>query len=281
MARTTLYVTAWLLLGCVISSECVYVRVKLRTATSTLLQQRNLDTTPAGHDALALRGGFSSSTDVSRLLNAVDLFGTGVFAFSGTLTAARKGMDLLGMAMLSTVTAVGGGTIRDVLLGSTPVFWMRQPIYLEICVVTTLVTYFIWPYLEKRHGWKDSAKIVCVADALGIGAFAVIGTQKGVALNLNPLISSVAGLMTATFGGITRDVICQEPPRSMYPKRTMYAIHPLLGSLLYATLVGKYGAHQDRATVLAFILICSTRILSFNRPMRLPHWSQKQTQPNE
>ena len=90
--------------------------------------------------------------------NAADLFGTAVFAFLGALTAGKEGMDLLGMIIVACVTSVGGGTIRDWFLDSGTVFWMHQPIYFEICVVTAVFTYLLWPTLETRLGWKDSGK---------------------------------------------------------------------------------------------------------------------------
>lgn len=212
----------------------------------------------------------------STLSNALDLLCTAVYAFSAALMAGKKGMDLLGMMVVSTVTSTAGGTIRDAILGFTPVFWIQRPIYLLICLVVTIATYVLWPKLENRYGWKDSAKIVCIADALGLGAFAVLGTQKAAEVNgLDPCIWIVSGLMSATFGGIARDVLCQEPPRALYPQRTMYAIHPLLGSAVYAGLLSKLHVQKDKAAIMSFVLISSTRILSFNSPLRLPHWKSE------
>jgi len=214
---------------------------------------------------------------VSTLLNALDLLCTAVFAFSAALMAGKKGMDLLGMMVVSTVTSTAGGTIRDAILGFTPVFWIQRPIYLLICLVVTIATYVLWPKLENRYGWKDSAKIVCIADSLGLGAFAVLGTQKAAEVNgLDPCIWIVSGLMSATFGGIARDVLCQEPaPRALYPQRTMYAIHPLLGSAVYAGLISKLHVQKDKAAIISFVLISTTRVLSFNSPLRLPHWKSE------
>ena len=227
---------------------------------------------PAANVVLELRGGGIDTHPVGAFLNAVDLFGTGVFAFSGALTAGKKGMDLIGMIIVATVTAVGGGTVRDTLLGSGPVFWMRLPLYFEICAVVTVATYFIWPILEKHLGLKDSTKAICTADAFGLGAFAVLGTQKGAEMGLDPVLSVVAGLISSTFGGITRDVVCQQRPRVMYPHRSLYAIHPLLGSALYSALTSHFGVPQEQAAVISFLLTFTTRVLSFNSALRLPHW---------
>jgi uncharacterized membrane protein YeiH len=211
---------------------------------------------------------------IFRLLNAIDMFGTGVFAFSGALTAAKKGMDLFGVITLSVVSAVGGGTVRDLLLDSGTVFWMKKPIYFEICVSTAILTFFIWPVLEKHLSWNASAKAICIADASGLGAFAVLGTQAAVDHpdNLNPALWVVSGIISSTFGGITRDVLCFQQPRVMYPHRTMYAAPPLLGSALYATLMAYFHVSKDLAATVAFFFTFLFRLRCFDNPVRLPHW---------
>mmetsp|Transcript_18415 Transcript_18415/g.25342 ORF Transcript_18415/g.25342 Transcript_18415/m.25342 type:complete len:312 (-) Transcript_18415:192-1127(-) len=223
-----------------------------------------------------LRGGAVAAMEkdpVAAFVNAVDLFGTGVFAFSGAVTAGKKGMDLLGMTYIAVIAAVGGGTVRDILLDSGTVFWLRLPIYFNICALTTLFTYLLWPTLESRLGWKDSAAPVCTADAFGLAAFAVIGTQKAVDLGLDPIVWPVVGLVTCTFGGITRDVICLQNPRVMYPYRTLYATAPLLGSVVYTLLLQKrFGLDTQLAATVSFMVTFTFRLLSFNRSWRLPHW---------
>jgi uncharacterized membrane protein YeiH len=201
----------------------------------------------------------------------MDLFGTAVFAFSGAVTAGKKGMDLLGMVIIATITAVGGGTIRDILCGDGAVFWMHNVIYFKVCVVVAVTTFIIWPTLEKRLGWKDSALTIQAADALGLAAFAVIGSRKAATLQLAKSMWIVCGVMTATFGGITRDVLCLQCPRVMYPHKTMYATPPLLGSTAYTLLQDKIP--KQAAACIAFVITFVTRVLSFNSPRRLPHWN--------
>jgi len=265
-------------------------------------QQMSGDSSNTNERALLdLRGGGSSITSsgssIQGLLHALDLFGTGVFAFSGALTAGKKGMDLWGMITIATITSVGGGTVRDLLLHSGTVFWMRQPIYLYICIVVTLATYALWPTLEQRLGRESSsARAICIADALGLGAFAVLGTQTAAdhvlattsssttstTTKLDPILWVVSGVMSATFGGVIRDVLCLQQPRTMYPHRTMYAAPPLLGSLLYTILLSTLASSttrfqnimlsKDQAALVAFIVTFAARILSFDNPRRLPHW---------
>ena len=223
--------------------------------------------------ALDIRGGASSTNSVDAFLHAVDLFGTGVFAYTGALTAGKKGMDLMGMLIVATITAVGGGTVRDTLMGSGTVFWMREAIYLQICGATVLATFLLWPTLETKFGFQGSAVPICYADALGLAAFSVLGTQKAVSLGLHPLMWIVSGLLTACFGGMIRDVLCLQRPRILYPDRTPYAPAPLLGSAVYAILTS-HCQKMDTQTVacVSFLVTFFTRVLSFKSPMRLPHW---------
>lgn len=221
-----------------------------------------------------VRGGETrlAKDPVESFLNAIDIFGTGVFAFSGALKAGKKGMDIMGMMIIATITAVGGGTLRDILMDSGAVFWMRSPIYLEISCLVALATFLVWPTLEKHFGIQDSAVPICTSDALGLAAFCVLGTRQAMKMNLAPTLWVVSGLMTATFGGIVRDVICRERPRIMYPERTLYATGPLLGSLVYYVLFrcSRMSTHQVEA--ISFLVAFFTRILSFNSALRLPHW---------
>jgi uncharacterized membrane protein YeiH len=207
------------------------------------------------------------------LLRILTIIGTGFFSFSGALTAARKGMDLVGVMILATITAVGGGTIRDVLLMSgTPVFWIEHPVYIQTCVLVSILTFFLWPTLEKRFRWKDSSCFMCTVDAIGVSAFAILGAQKAEAMELDPSIWIVSGLITATFGGVVRDVLCLNRPRLMYPHRTLYAPGPILGSVVYTILVRKSGSPTQHIAWISFLVAFLTRILSFNNRIRLPHW---------
>jgi uncharacterized membrane protein YeiH len=245
---------------------------------------------PSQHERLfAIRGGtdaITSSDHTQDLLQAVDLFGTAVFAFSGALTAGKKGMDVMGMCIIATITSVGGGTVRDVLLDSGTVFWMQQTLYLQICCTTALLTYLCWPTLEAKLGWKDSAKPICTADALGLAAFSVLGTQKAIGMNLHPLIWIVSGVMTSCFGGLVRDLLCREPrPRILYPDRSVYGTPPLLGAIAY-TLMTLHGRRSHNVVVVvvdetpsavivlvSFLVTFTTRVWCFNTKTRLPHWN--------
>lgn len=130
------------------------------------------DTTSSLEILQRLRGGdasvATSSCKVSLLINSLDVFGTAVFAFSGALKAGRKGMDLIGMMIIACITAVGGGTLRDVLMmgggEEHVVFWMQTPMYLEISLITAFLTFYFWPKLEAKFGLEaDSAIPICTS----------------------------------------------------------------------------------------------------------------------
>ena len=186
-----------------------------------------------------------------------------------------KSKDLLGMTIIACITATGGGTTVDLLTGAKRVFWMDKAMYLQIAVTTAIATFFFWPTLEKEFGFSDSAIPICTADAIGLGAFAVLGTQKAVSRNLPPFNWIVCGLMTSTFGGVVRDVLCLQRPRVMYPERTMYAAGPLAGSIVYTLLEEFSKLDKQVITIIAFLTTVFVRINSFGKPTRMPHWKNK------
>lgn len=232
----------------------------------------------------AIRGGATTTTTTTTttmtdsFLYAMDLLGTAVFAFSGALTAGNKGMDLLGMTIIAAVTSCGGGTLRDMALNGGVVFWMKEPLYLVICMGVTLATFFVWPTLEQTLGWKGSEVPVCTADAVGLAAFAVLGAQKAQRHELHPIMWVVSGLMSACFGGVIRDVLCLQRPRILYPERTMYGTAPVIGSTVYAVLAQKaeWEMHTHRIASVAFAVTFLVRVLAFNNPRRVPHWKQNE-----
>jgi uncharacterized membrane protein YeiH len=253
------------------------LKAERRHILTDLVNLRGGDVTAAPAAQETLRWG---KDYVHSFLQAIDVFGTGVFAFSGALKAGKKGMDILGMTIIACITAMGGGTVRDVLMGNTingGVFWMKTPLYIEICVGVAVSTFLIWPRLEKDFGFHDSAITICTADALGLAAFVVLGTQQAVKKGLAPTLWVASGVVTAVFGGIIRDVICGEPPRVMYPYRSMYGAGPALGSILYTVLSQKTRLETDFIAAISFLLTFIVRISSFNRKTRLPHWNDNAT----
>lgn len=149
------------------------------------------------------------------LLRLSDYIGTAAFAVSGSITAATAGMDLLGATLIGTVTAIGGGTVRDAVILHKQPFWVGEVEYFLLAAACAGLAFALWPWMEedgvvKRRGGGEGA-LLWWGDALGVGAFAVIGAMNGVRLGVHPLLSVTCGMVTATFGGLTRDVICNLP----------------------------------------------------------------------
>ena len=175
----------------------------------------------------------------------LDYFGVVVFAVSGALAAARARMDVVGFALLGVVTGVGGGSLRDVLLGRLPVFWVEEPRYIVLCVLASVATFVSVPIIASR------LSLLLWADALGLAVFAVLGAQTALAVDVPPIIAALMGVMSATFGGIIRDVICRETPLVLL--KEIYVTAALAGSLLYVCLV-----ELAVAPTLAMLAACAT-----------------------
>ncbi|WP_156830836.1 trimeric intracellular cation channel family protein [Kaistia granuli] len=166
------------------------------------------------------------------LLYSLDLLGVFVFALTGALAASRRQMDIVGFAFLAAVTGVGGGTTRDVILGVTPVFWIGQPAYVVLCVVTAAGTYFLAPFVEYRY------RLLLWADAIGIAGYCVMGAARALHAGASPFAAVVMGVVTATVGGIIRDIITGEP--SVLLRKEIYVTATVVGAGLFvlATLAG-------------------------------------------
>jgi uncharacterized membrane protein YeiH len=159
---------------------------------------------------------------IATLITALDLLGVAVFAVTGALVASRKQMDIVGFALLATVTGIGGGTLRDVVLGLAPVFWVQQPVYIVICVAVAAIVFFTAHIPESRY------RLLLWLDALGLSVFCVVGADKALAAGAGPFIAVVMGVITATFGGVVRDVLGGEIPVIL--RKEIYATAALAGA---------------------------------------------------
>ena len=159
----------------------------------------------------------------------LDYFGVVVFAVSGALAAARARMDVVGFALLGIVTGIGGGSLRDLLLGRLPVFWIEQPQYIVLCVVAAIVTFVSVPIIASR------LRLLLWADAIGLAVFAVLGAQTALVAEVPLIIAALLGVVSATFGGLIRDIICRETPLILL--KEIYVTAALVGALLYVCLI--------------------------------------------
>lgn len=166
----------------------------------------------------------------SSVVYALDLFGVAVFAVSGALAAGRKGMDLFGVMVVSTVTAVGGGTLRDVLLDNQPLFWVRDVNYLLVAFGAAALT------LAYVRAFRPPRGALLVADAFGLALFTVIGARVALEAGAPALICVIMGVVTGSAGGLLRDLLCAEVPLLL--RRDVYALAAMAGASLYVLLEG-------------------------------------------
>ncbi len=162
------------------------------------------------------------------ILQIIDFIGVTVFAISGGLTARDKQLDVFGIAAVAFITALGGGTLRDVLMGSTPVAWMNDLRYLIMIAAGFAVSLMFGQKVRKLR------RTFFVFDTVGIGVFTVLGLQKALALGLHPVIAVMMGMISAVFGGVTRDVICNEIP--LIFQKEIYALACVLGGIIFVLL---------------------------------------------
>ncbi len=151
-----------------------------------------------------------------------------MFAASGALLAGRKRLDLFGVVVIGLVTAVGGGTLRDLLLGATPVFWVRHPTYVAVAVLAVVVVLVGARWLGRRRG------PLLVADACGLALFSVLGAREALAAGASPAIAVAMGVMTGVAGGLMRDVLCGEMPLIL--RQEVYATAALTAAGVFVGL---------------------------------------------
>ena len=156
----------------------------------------------------------------------LEMLGTAAFAVSGALAASRKRMDIFGFCVLALMPAVGGGTIRDIIIDRTPVFWVSDNRYVAVAIVAALVVFFA-PH--RKAGQRR--QLLVWADALGLSLFAALGTEICLRHDTGPLVAVMLGVTTAVTGGMIRDVICNEIPLIL--SREIYATAAFAASLAY------------------------------------------------
>lgn len=167
-------------------------------------------------------------TALDTFLHAMDFAAIAVFAASGALVASRKQMDVVGFVLIAALTGFGGGTVRDLLLGRTPVFWLRAPELLAVCAVVAVLVFFTAHRLESRF------RALLWADAVGLAVYAVVGAEIALLAGADPWAAVLLGVVTATFGGIVRDVVCNELPLIL--RREIYATAAAAGAAAFVAL---------------------------------------------
>ncbi|MFV8817605.1 trimeric intracellular cation channel family protein [Haliea sp. E17] len=200
------------------------------------------------------------------VIHLIDLVATGVFAISGALAAAERRHDILSFILFGTITGIGGGTARDLLLGTENVFWIAETAYLWICFGAAVATWFLAPLFRSLH------RLLLWADAIGMALFSVLGAVKAVALGAPPVVCVVMGVMTATFGSMIRDTLLNQEPVLLGPE--IYVTAALLGAASY-TLLASYPATVLYALPVAILAAFCLRACAIIFDLRLPKYGEK------
>jgi uncharacterized membrane protein YeiH len=166
--------------------------------------------------------------NVELLFLILDYAGIGFFAYSGGMLSARKALDPFGAAIVGAVAGMGGGTLRDVLLGQLPVYWVAEPQYLAIAVGAALLGYFTSPWAQAIATRRAA---LVWADAIGLSVFCVIGAEAGLEAGAHWTIAILTGMMSAAFGGLLRDIIVNDVPLVL--REDIYALAALAGAAAY------------------------------------------------
>jgi len=162
------------------------------------------------------------------ILSILDIVGTFVFAISGAMAASSKKLDLFGATFLAFVTAVGGGTVRDLLIGSSPVGWILDASYLYAIIAGVAITFLFTPIIRKLR------KTLFLFDTIGISVFTILGVEKALIIDIEPAIAIMMGMFSAVLGGVIRDILVNEIP--LIFRKEIYAIACLLGGGLFILL---------------------------------------------
>lgn len=200
------------------------------------------------------------------MFHLLDIIGTLAFAMSGAVTAMNKKLDPFGVFIIAFVTAVGGGTLRDIMIGSTPVGWMLDLNYVYVIIVGYVLAIIF------RKKFDHLRKSLFLFDTIGLGVFTLIGLEKGINVGLHPVICIALGTMTACFGGVIRDILCTEIP--IIFRREIYATICILGGIVFFVL-RKLNLESDVLYLTTSLVIISVRLMAVKFKWYLPTLEHK------
>ena len=194
---------------------------------------------------------------------ALELAGLFVFGISGALMAIRRDFDVIGLAILAVITALGGGVLRDVVLGDTPPPAFTDWEYLAVPLAAAGVTFFAHPALER------ATRLVLVFDAAGLGLFCVTGTVKALDYGLAPVAAAILGVTTAVGGGLLRDVIARETPALVRPDTELYAVPAIAGAIAVA-IAWELEMYEPLLGAVVAAAVFGVRLLALSRGWTAP-----------
>jgi len=195
------------------------------------------------------------------IFDFLDLLGTAAFAISGALFAIKKRMDTFGVLIIAFVTAVGGGTLRDMLIGAERITWMKDLNYIYVIFISVILAIVF----RKKIGYLS--KSLFLFDTIGLGIFTIIGTEIGLQNDFHPLICVALGMITATFGGVIRDTLSNEIP--LIFQKEIYATACIIGSSTFLIL-NNYGVDPNLNNILTILMIIVVRLIAVKFKLKLP-----------
>lgn len=195
------------------------------------------------------------------IFSLLDLIGTTAFAMSGALTAINKKLDPFGVFIIAFVTAVGGGTLRDMMIGRTPVSWMLDLRYVYLIIFGFVLAIIFRKKLDRLR------KSLFLFDTIGLGVFTLIGLERGIIFGLHPVICIALGTMTACFGGVIRDILCNEIP--VIFRREIYATVCIVGGIVFFGLKAIH-MQENILYILTSSVMITFRLLSVKYKWYLP-----------
>lgn len=206
------------------------------------------------------------------LILVLDIIGTVAFAVSGVLTALNRRMDPFGILIVASAAAIGGGTLRDVLIG-VPVMWMHDLTYLYVILATTIITV---PFRKRIRYIRRS---LFLFDTIGLALYTVVGVEKGIEAGFSPVICIVLGTMTASFGGVLRDILSNKIP--IIFRKEIYATASILGGVTYFILT-KTSLSNGLIVIISMVSIMIVRLLAIYFDLSLPSvYSQNEVEPTD
>lgn len=195
------------------------------------------------------------------LLHYLFIMGICVEAITGALAAGRKKMDFFGVMLIACITALGGGTVRDILFNTYPLTWVAHPEYLLYTALCAFLTIFI------AHSLVRVLKIFLILDALGLSTFVIIGTQKVLSHGLPASVAVISGMVTGICGGMLRDILCNDIPLVL--RKELYAVIALAGALLFISL-DFFAVPKNINVIVTLISIFTTRLLAIFFHIEIP-----------
>ncbi|MCP4882994.1 MAG: trimeric intracellular cation channel family protein [Flavobacteriales bacterium] len=202
------------------------------------------------------------------IFDFLDLLGTAAFAISGSLFAIKKRMDTFGVLIIGFVTAVGGGTLRDMLIGADRITWMQNLNYLYVIFISVILA------ISFRKKIAYLSKSLFLFDTIGLGIFTIIGTEIGLKYGFQPVICVSLGVITATFGGVIRDTLSNEIP--LIFQKEIYATACIIGATTFLIL-NKFKIDQDLIYILTTLMVIAVRLIAVKFKLKLPTFYSSDT----